>query len=75
MTIIFNIIWSLANSICGSSNRKNREIINKFIKTKIIRIYVNFPIDGDIFEYYVDYKLLKLIKWEVIIPDFKYNLK
>lgn len=57
MIIVYGIIWSLAVNLSDKMDRKDKESVNKFVRTKILKIYINFPIDGDVFDYYVDYKL------------------
>ena len=68
ITIVFNIIWSIATILADKGNRKNREAVNNFIKTKILKIYINFPIEGEVFDYFIDYRKIKFVKWERILP-------
>ena len=54
MIIVFCIIWSIAINLVDKKTRKNKENVNKFVRTKILKIYMNFPMEGDVFDYFVD---------------------
>lgn len=56
LIIVFGIIWSLAINLSDKIDRKNKENVNKFVRTKILKIYINFPIEGDVFDYFIDFK-------------------
>ena len=56
MIIVFCIIWSIATNLVDKKIRKNKENVNKFVRTKILKIYMNFPMEGDVFDYFVDLK-------------------
>ena len=67
LMIIFSIIWSVASNICDKLNPKNRVKISQFLKSKMLKIYINFPLEGEVFDYYVDFEKLKFGNWSNLV--------
>lgn len=44
------------------------------IKSKILKIYISFPLEGDIYDYFIDFKSKRFRNWEELIPNFKYDI-
>ena len=38
------------------------------IKSKILKIYISFPLEGEIYDYFIDFKSKRLRAWEDLIP-------
>jgi hypothetical protein len=35
----------------------------------MLKIYINFPLEGEIFDYYVDFDKIKLFNWNNLIVN------
>ena len=63
MIIIFGFIWSAGGNVFDTLQYQGRINFSKFIKSKVLGFYTGFPFEGEIYDYYVDFKLKKFISW------------
>ena len=43
------------------------------VKQKLVLYCMNFPLDGDIFDYYLDFKFKRFKPWSDKVLPFKYD--
>lgn len=55
MVYIFSIIWSLGCNI-GEPKPNIKTKASQLLKAKIMKIFISFPIEGEIYDYYCDFK-------------------
>ena len=71
--LVFSIIWSLGTNLQDVNNKNSVTKQSQFIKSKILKIYISFPLEGDIYDYYIDFKARRFRNWNELIPNFKFE--
>jgi len=69
LILIFALIWSLGGNIHDST--KNQ--FSNFLKLKIMSVYTSFPYDGEIYDFYIDFKTKTFKNWSTIVEEFTYD--
>jgi len=75
MILIFSLGWAMG----GNTNDETKNKFSNFFKLKIMSLYPNFPYDGEIYDFYIDFDTKTFKYWNTLIgkmvPEFKYNKK
>ena len=75
MILIFSLGWSMG----GNTDDDTKNKFSNFFKLKIMSIYPNFPYDGEVYDFYIDFDAKQFKNWTNLIgkmvPEFKYNKK
>eukprot|EP00898_Chlorokybus_atmophyticus_P006606 jgi/Chlat1/6947/Chrsp52S06617 len=64
----FAYVWSLGGNLTALSHEK----FDEFVRERLAPI-AQFPGQGNVFDYYVDYKEGALQAWEDVVPAFKFS--
>ena len=67
LLIIYSIIWSVGSNFFDKTLNKSKSKLSQLIKSKILRIYINFPLEGEIFDYFIDFKNVKFSNWQNLL--------
>mmetsp|Transcript_28705 Transcript_28705/g.25771 ORF Transcript_28705/g.25771 Transcript_28705/m.25771 type:complete len:277 (+) Transcript_28705:1280-2110(+) len=69
LILIFSIIWSMGANINDASKRE----FSQFFKMKIMTMYTKFPYDGEVFDFFIDFKSQTFKHWSGIVDEFEYD--
>ncbi len=73
ITFAFAVIWVFGMTYFDRFSRESKKQLQQFLKQKISRIYSSFPMQRDIFDYYVDLKQRRLVPWSKLVPPFLFD--
>jgi dynein heavy chain len=73
MILIFCHIWTIGQNYKDVNGKAHQSNISQLIKTKIVKIFISFPIEGDIFDYYIDFKLKRFKNWKDLLQPYEYD--
>ena len=66
MIAVFCIIWSLGSNLKTKEGLKHTTP-SSVIKKRILKIFNNFPLEGTIFDYYIDFKAKRFKNWKEML--------
>src|SRR6185437_15608711 len=69
LVMIFSMIWSLG----GNLNDQSKVKFSSYLKMKIMGIYTNFPYDGEIYDFYIDFNTRTFKNWNDHVVEYKYD--
>ena len=56
MVLIFSFVWSAGANLHDSIKDNSRVKFSQHIKNKILKFYSSFPYEGEIYDYFIDFK-------------------
>jgi dynein heavy chain len=62
--LIFTYTWAAGGNIYDSLVQPGQHKFSKFIKSKILAFYTNFPFEGELFDYYIEWKTKDFKPWK-----------
>ena len=68
LMVVFSFVWAAGGNIYDSLINNGQNKWSKTIKSKIMSFYTNFPFEGDVQDYYVDWKHREFRHWKELIP-------
>lgn len=63
MAFVFSFIWSAGGNLHDSTRSK----FSQTIKNKILKLITGFPFEGDIFDYWANYKDKCFSNWSDLV--------
>lgn len=66
---VFSLIWGIGNNLFEKASPSNTKKLSQVIKGKILKIFVTFPIEGDLFDFYLDFKRMNIGKWTDLLKS------
>lgn len=73
MVMIFSFVWSAGANLQDSIKENSRVKFSQQIKNKILKFYSSFPYEGEIYDYYIDFKTREFKNWSELVTEFKYD--
>ena len=77
MILIFSLSWAMG----GNTNDDTKNKFSNFFKLKIMSLYPNYPYDGEIYDFYIDFDTKTFKYWSTLIgpgkmvEEYKYSRK
>jgi dynein heavy chain len=69
MILIFSFIWSAGGNLTDNP-KDNRDFFSREIKQKVLKLLQTFPIEGEVYDYYIDFKLKEFRPWSERVKEF-----
>ena len=73
MVMIFAFVWSAGANLHDSLKDNSRVKFSQQIKNKILKFYSSFPYEGEIYDYFIDFKTREFKNWSELVTEFKYD--
>jgi hypothetical protein len=67
---VFSIIWSFGTNVTENDGTYNMDKLSMFVKSKIVKILMSFPLDGLCFDYYVDFRYRRFKNWAELVDPY-----
>jgi ABC-type glutathione transport system ATPase component len=71
----YAVSWVFGMRFFDRFSKENKKQVQSMLKQKISKIYTSFPLENDIFDYFVDFKQRRLNKWDKLMPGFLFDPK
>ena len=73
MSICYAIIWGMIYCVDFDNYEAEENKFHQILKQKVCQIYVSFPIDHSVINYYIDLKLKRFRSWENLLPTYVHD--
>ena len=75
--MIFSFIWSAGGNLHDNVRENSRVKFSSNLRTKILKIQNNFPFEGEVYDYLVNFEKGKFMMWKELMSgsDWKYHPK
>ncbi len=73
MLLIASFVWSVGANVYDTNTYEGQNRFSKYIKSKILSFFTNFPFDGTLFDYFLDWKSKEFVPWKKLLPPFRFD--
>ena len=73
MVMIFAFVWSAGANLHDAVKDNSRVKFSQQIKNKILKFYSSFPYEGEIYDYFIDFKTREFKNWSELVTEYKYD--
>ena len=67
MNLIYSYTWGVGGGLINDTHSKGRSKFSGNMKNKFQSFYPQLPLEGELFDYYCDWKAIRLKPWSDII--------
>jgi hypothetical protein len=68
MILIFSYTWGVGGNLYDSLNHQGRTQFSVTMKSKFDTFYSFIPVQGDLFDYFINFQTIRLQNWQEILP-------
>lgn len=73
MVMIFAFVWSAGANLHDALKDNSRVKFSQQIKNRILKFYSSFPYEGEIYDYFIDFKTREFKNWSELVTEYKYD--